>query len=98
MITEYTRTFYEEVKKEMMESREISNVWIENIDANVYSLVGFIQLFSETMSTTLNGTALVPESVHAIFVGLSSRRGKWLIANGHTLRISRPVWCTYEDL
>lgn len=46
MTMEYVRAKYEEVKKELLGSRDSGNVWTEHLDRIAESLVGFVQLFS----------------------------------------------------
>lgn len=47
MTTQHIRTNYEEVQKEVKESRDNGNVWVENSDGNVESFVGSNQLFCD---------------------------------------------------
>lgn len=46
MITDYIGTCFEEVAKEIIESRESGDVWTVNIDRKLGRFVGFVNLFS----------------------------------------------------
>lgn len=92
------RSYYENVKNEVMGSRDNGTVWIENSDRNERSVVGFVQLFCDGTVTKLNSSVLVPYPVHSILINTSARRRKMWIGNGHTLARFLLAGFTQEQL
>lgn len=94
MTMKYARTCYEEVRKDVIGSRNGSKVWAENTYGNVEGCVGFIQFHSDKSATMLSGTSLVVNHMYDTFLNISTKRRQWLINNVHTLVRLLPVCCT----
>lgn len=65
--------------------RDSENVWTKKIKGSVKSLVEFVQLISDKMTTTLESTAIEVYSVHAIRFAVSAGSRQLVIDNGHIL-------------
>lgn len=70
--TEYILPRYQEVKKEVVRSRDSGYMEIQNSVANMESFVGFIKLLSDVNATTPKSTALLTHPVCAILLRLST--------------------------
>lgn len=73
-------------------------LWIEDIDRNTKSFMGFALFFSEKTATTLKSTSLVVYLVHSFLENISTRTRKWLIDNEHGLVGFPPLSFTQEQL
>lgn len=58
--------------------------------------MGFVQILSDEIATSLKSTALVAYLVRVILLNVSVRRRHWLIDGGHTLVGFLPVCSTEE--
>lgn len=73
-------------------------MWVENIDGNAESLVGFGQFFSNKAATMLQSMILVACSVRAVLLTVSSKRRQRLQYNGQTLIGYLPICRPKEEL
>lgn len=73
------------MKKEVVESENSRNLWIEKKDGNWESFIWYAQIFSDKARTTLNIKGFMTYPFSAILLNVWSRKIQSLIDNGNML-------------
>lgn len=94
METKPTKVLYNRVREGLCVSSDINLVFNDNITGKTNdgkSFVGFIQIYTDKISTTLKINSLVAYPIHFTLLNVSDKFRRYFIDHAHTLVCFLPV-------
>lgn len=98
MSSKYIKEVYDSHRSGIMASKNSKSMWIEDVEVQSSSFIGFIQLYSDKTAMSLKANSMLAYPIHAVLLNSTPKFRRWLIDRGQTLVGFLPVQsCVYDD-